>query len=120
MPGECHVSASADNAYSMLRPSVPPWLIACRNPSRWPMPDDTLTPPTGPAVPALAVDAKRIVAEVFPDLSLRTWRRLDSSGRCPRGLSLGGRKLWRVTDLERWAAMGFPSRDEFEKRSEPA
>ena len=64
----------------------------------------------------LAIDAKRIVAELFPDLSLRTWRRLDASTKCPRGFMCGGRKVWRISDLHRWAEWGFPERSEFETR----
>ena len=64
----------------------------------------------------IAVDAKRIVAEIFHDLSLRTWRRMDTSGKCPLGLACGGRQLWRVADLELWARWGFPDRKEHEAR----
>lgn len=64
----------------------------------------------------LAVDADRIVSEVFPDFSLRTWRRWDASGRCPRGFKVGGRKVWRMFDLSKWSEWGFPDRDTFEAR----
>jgi len=64
----------------------------------------------------LAVDAADIVASVLPAFSLRTWRRMDSSGRCPRGFKIGGRKLWRLADLQRWVALGFPDRREFDER----
>ena len=66
-------------------------------------------------LPALAVDANRIVSCVFPDVSLATWRRWDSSAKIPRGFRLGGRKLWRFDDLKRWAALGFPDRRAFER-----
>ncbi len=60
----------------------------------------------------LAVDAKA-AAKLF-GLAERTWRRFDSSGRVPQGFKLGGRKLWRMSDLRLWAAQGFPDRSEFE------
>jgi len=64
----------------------------------------------------LATDAAGIVASIFPAFSLRTWRRMDSSGRCPRGFKVGGRKLWRLADLQQWATLGFPDRQEFDER----
>lgn len=64
----------------------------------------------------LSIDARRIVAEVFPDLSLRTWRRMDAAGKCPRGHRCGGRKLWHMRELDRWAQWGFPGRKVFEVR----
>lgn len=64
----------------------------------------------------LAVDAKRIVSEVFPDISLRTWRRLDAIGGVPAGFFVGGRKLWRISDLKLWAEWEFCKRHEFECR----
>jgi hypothetical protein len=70
-----------------------------------------------PTSAALAVDAERIVTEVLPDLSLRTWRRMDSSGKCPRGFKLLARKLWRIEDLRQWANLGFPDRMQFEKQT---
>jgi len=65
----------------------------------------------------IALDAAGIVSDVFPSISLRTWRRLDSSGRCPRGFRIGGRKVWRVEDLRRWAGVGFPDRQTFDARA---
>ena len=66
----------------------------------------------GDAVRPIAVDVKGIT-KLFP-VSVRSWRRLDSSGKIPRGFMLGGHKLWRIADLEQWAALGFPSREEYE------
>ncbi len=65
-----------------------------------------------PRLTKLAVDAKE--AAVAVSVSLRTWRRWDSSGKCPKGFSIGGRKLWRLCDLELWASQGFPERAAFE------
>ncbi len=66
----------------------------------------------------LAVDAKAAAAAV--SVSLRTWRRWDSAGKCPKGFAIGARKLWRICDLELWASLGFPKRKECEAlRSDP-
>lgn len=64
----------------------------------------------------LGVGARTIVKTIFPDYSLRSWRRLDSSGGCPRGFRVRGRKFWRMSDLRLWAVLGFPDRREFEAR----
>lgn len=66
---------------------------------------------------AIAVDAGRIVADVFPDLSLRLWRTWDAAGKIPRGFKIGGsaRKMWRLADLRRWADWEFPARPDFER-----
>ena len=74
---------------------------------------ETSTPVVAETV---AVDADRIVKEVFPDFALRTWRRWDAAGKCPRGFMVGRRKVWRVSDLRQWADWGFPNREEFERR----
>ncbi len=67
---------------------------------------------------SLAADAKTAAAAF--SVSLRTWRRWDSAGKCPRGFAIGGRKLWRLCDLELWASLGFPKRKQFEAlRSTP-
>ena len=65
--------------------------------------------------PEAVTVAAKAAAPMF-SLSIRSWRRHDSSGRIPRGFKIVGRKVWRVSDLERWAQWEFPSRAEFEKR----
>lgn len=67
--------------------------------------------PVDPITP-VAVDA-RGVATMF-SLSIRTVRRLDSSGRLPSGFKIGGRKLWRIRDLQLWSDWGFPCRGAFQ------
>ena len=62
----------------------------------------------------LAVDVRQM-AEMVP-FSVRTLRRMDSGGKLPRGFKVGGRKLWRVSDLQLWSKWGFPERREFEAR----
>jgi hypothetical protein len=80
-------------------------------------------PTPGPATPAdatanhpLAVDAAG-AARLF-SVGLRTWRRWDSAGKCPGGHKVGGRRLWRLCDLQRWSAWGFPDRLGFQARQE--
>ncbi|MEX0702456.1 MAG: helix-turn-helix domain-containing protein [Planctomycetales bacterium] len=46
-------------------------------------------------------------------LSDRTVRRLDSAGRLPRGLRIGGSKRWRRDELLAWIAAGCPRRSDW-------
>ena len=69
--------------------------------------DSTTTKPE-----QLAVDA-RGMSKLVP-FSVRTLRRMDSAGKIPKGHRVGGKKLWRVSDLALWAKLGFPDREEFE------
>lgn len=62
----------------------------------------------------LAVDVRQM-AKMVP-FAVRTLRRMDSGGRLPRGFKIGGRKLWRFSDLRLWTEWGFPDREEFEAR----
>ncbi len=72
----------------------------------------TTTPATMPSsADALALDAK--AAAALFSMGERTWWRLDSAGKVPPGYRVGGRRLWRRRDLERWAALGFPDRRAF-------
>ncbi len=65
-------------------------------------------------IPRLAVAIKDI-AKMVP-FAVRTLRRMDTSGRLPLGFKVGGRKLWRLSDLQLWSEWGFPDRAEFEAR----
>ena len=68
-------------------------------------------------VAPIALDARAVVRVAFGDcLSLRNWRSMDSAGKTPAGFKVGGRKLWRMRDLERWAHWEFPARPEFQRR----
>lgn len=60
----------------------------------------------------IAVDVRRMSSLV--PFSVRTLRRMDSAGRMPRGFRVGGKKLWRISDLKLWAQLGFPRREKFE------
>jgi len=66
------------------------------------------------AVPPLALDAEDVIGPLLPSLSVRTWRRMDSAGRIPRGVRIGGRKLWRVADVKLWIELGGPDRAGYE------
>ena len=61
--------------------------------------------------PFLSVGAK--AAARMCGVSERSWWRLDSACKTPTSFMLGGRRLWRVADLERWVAAGFPNRKDF-------
>jgi len=71
---------------------------------------EPMPPPVN--VEPIAVD-KRGVAAMVP-LSPRSIERLDAAARMPAGFRLGGRRVWRVADIRRWASLGFPSRKDFE------
>ena len=62
----------------------------------------------------LAVDIKGI-AKLVP-FAIRTLRRMDASGKLPKGFKVGGRKLWRMSDLRLWCEWGFPDRTELKAR----
>ena len=64
----------------------------------------------------LAVDA-RGMSKLVP-FSVRTLRRMDSAGKIPKGHRVGGKKLWRVSDLVLCAKFGFPDRAKFEQMAE--
>ena len=59
--------------------------------------------------------AVRQMAKMVP-FAVRTLRRMDAAGKLPRGFKVGGRKLWRSSDLRLWAEWGFPERGQFELR----
>lgn len=62
-----------------------------------------------------AIQGKSI-RSIFPDISPRSWARYDAAAKCPTGHMLAGKKMWLVTDLQAWAAMGFPDRATFERK----
>ena len=64
----------------------------------------------------LALTAQQIVNGQIVPHSLRTWRRMDSAGQCPSGFNVGGRKVWRLSDLKLWEEWGFPDRQDFNAR----
>lgn len=49
-------------------------------------------------------------------LSKRQIFRLNSSGKLPRPVRIGGAVRWKVSDISRWQELNCPSRSEFEAR----
>jgi predicted DNA-binding transcriptional regulator AlpA len=54
-------------------------------------------------------DVPRVVG-----VSGRTWDRLVATGRAPRPVCLGRRKVWPVAELRAWLAAGAPPRNEWD------
>ena len=48
------------------------------------------------------------------NLGRSTVLKLDASGRLPRAIRLGRRKLWSVREVRDWIAAGCPARDRWE------
>ena len=44
-------------------------------------------------------------------VSVRTVQRLDSSGKLPRPIRVGGSVRWRKSDIDAWIAEECPTRD---------
>ena len=62
----------------------------------------------------LVVDAK-FLARLLT-CGVRTVRTLDTSGKLPTPLRIGGRVVWRVSEIREWLAAGAPDRDTWEAR----
>ena len=80
------------------------------------MKKETMNAPTGtrsPATEPLLVGRKEAAA--LAGISRASWDRLSSAAKNPKPLKLGGRTLWRRSDLERWVALGLPDRKTFEE-----
>ena len=71
------------------------------------MPDDSTIAP-GP----LLVGAR--AAARLCGISLRSWWGLNSAGKTPAPVHLGGRALWRAPELTAWTAAGCPARRRWE------
>lgn len=61
----------------------------------------------------LLVDARGLAALL--GIAPRTVRALNSSGRIPRPLSLGRRRLWCVREIEQWLEARAPERSRWEE-----
>ena len=66
----------------------------------------------------LLVSARQITEHRILPFALRTLRRMDASGKMPRAVTIGTKKLWKPADLRQWVEMGCPDRVEFEARME--
>jgi predicted DNA-binding transcriptional regulator AlpA len=85
---------------------------------------DSAAPPDAAA--ALSVEAGRSTspllltarqAAAMCGVSLATWHRMVSAGRCPAPLRLSrGCVRWRAGELAEWVGVGCPPRREFEAR----
>ena len=76
-------------------------------------PDAEAPPAVAPAAP-LAV--RTPVAAAMVGVSRKLLDRERDAGRTPAPLRIGGAVVYRVADLEAWAAWGFPDRRTFEAR----
>ena len=72
---------------------------------------ETLTPGASTEV-ALLVG--RTGSARLSAVSPASWDRLTSAGKNPRPIKLGGRVVWRRSDLEAWIKLGCPDRQTFE------
>src|SRR5436190_189030 len=75
---------------------------------------DDRSNPVAPAIEPLLVDADH--ASRMCGVSTATWFRLKSAGKTPAPVKLGGRVLYRLSDLRLWAELGCPDRRTFEAR----
>ena len=74
----------------------------------------TLLAPIGAAETSTAMLIGRIDAARLCGVSPASWDRLTSAGKTPASLRLGGRVLWRRSDLDAWITLGLPDRKTFE------
>lgn len=66
---------------------------------------DPLADPTG----LLLVDARRLAAMLCAGVrTVRTW---NTAGKLPAPIRIGGRVLWRVSEIRAWIAAGAPDRE---------
>jgi len=70
-------------------------------------------PVPGTTAPELALLVGRIDAARLSGVSPASWDRLTAAGKTPSPIKLGGRVLWRRSDLESWVALGCPDRKTF-------
>jgi predicted DNA-binding transcriptional regulator AlpA len=69
-----------------------------------------------PTEARILVDASGAAA--LCNVSRSTWLAWDRAGICPRSIRINGRVLWCRQDIERWAALGCPDRQELMRRTE--
>jgi hypothetical protein len=48
------------------------------------------------------------------NISERTWRAWDATGKIPRAIRIGHKVFWRPEELKAWVAAGCPERDVWE------
>jgi excisionase family DNA binding protein len=77
-----------------------------------------LPPNLAQRIPHTDLPERLLTAEELADrlsLSLRTVWRLDSAGKLPRPIRLGGSVRWRRNEIERWLQAGCPDRKRWEE-----
>jgi predicted DNA-binding transcriptional regulator AlpA len=71
-------------------------------------------PPADPAGPPLVVDARHLAAMLCAGIrTVRTW---DAAGKLPAPVRIGGRVVWRVSEIRAWLDAGAPDRETWEAR----
>jgi len=70
--------------------------------------------PADAADPPLVVDARRLAAML--GAGVRTVRAWNSRGVLPRPIRVGGRVVWRVSEIDAWLSAGAPRRQVWEAR----
>ncbi|APW60526.1 helix-turn-helix transcriptional regulator [Paludisphaera borealis] len=66
----------------------------------------------------LLIDAEEVARRL--DVSSRTVWRLNSAGKLPKPVAVGGSKKWRSDEIRRWVEAGCPGRSAWEARSKRA
>jgi predicted DNA-binding transcriptional regulator AlpA len=79
-------------------------------PLRIPKPDSFADTAGSP----LVVDARRLA--VLLGAGIRTVRTWDAAGKLPTPVRIGGRVLWRVSEIRDWLDAGAPDRETWEAR----
>ncbi len=64
------------------------------------------------ALHPLAVDARGV--SLLLGISRSLVCKLDATGRLPRGIHLGRRKVWQIDEVRAWLAAGAPGRERWE------
>jgi predicted DNA-binding transcriptional regulator AlpA len=67
---------------------------------------------TAKMVRRFLVDAP--TAAALCNVSRATWHRLNSAGKVPAPVKLGGRVLWRADELKAWTLADCPNRRDWE------
>ncbi|WP_439623995.1 helix-turn-helix transcriptional regulator [Gemmata sp.] len=71
-------------------------------------------PPADATGPALVVDARRLAVMLCAGVrTVRTW---DAAGKLPAPVRIGGRVVWRVSEIRAWLDAGAPDRETWESR----
>ncbi len=74
-----------------------------------------VTPETTPVISSTEATllVGRLQAAQLCAVSPASWDRLTAAGKTPKPIKLGGRVVWRRSDLESWIVHGCPDRKTF-------